>query len=87
MDKYYYILFDTYEECLYVHEKLNLSNIENRIAPAPHDLNKIVCCGVSIMFNENDIDIVDKFLSNGKYKFKTIIKTERTLNSKRDRYC
>ena len=88
MDNFhYFILFDTYEDAMAMHDSLDKSLIVNKISPAPLDLVEGVSCGVSIMISPKDKEKLDKFLINTEMKYQKVIKAERTLKPFRDRYC
>jgi len=84
---YYFIVFDTYEDAMMMHDDLDKNSISNKISPAPLDLVEGVSCGVSLMINEEDKNIIDEYLKNTKYKYQKLVKAERKLNQHRDKYC
>lgn len=84
---HYYIIFDTYEEAMAMHDDLDRSSIGNKISPAPLDLVEGVCCGVSLMIMSEDKDKVENYLSNTKLKYMKFVKANRTFKPNRDRYC
>ena len=84
---HYFIIFDTYEDAMAMHDSLDDSQIVNKISPAPLDLVEGVCCGVSLMIMPDDKEKLDLFLNSTKLKYEKIVKAERNLNPKRDRYC
>ena len=84
---HYYIIFDTYEEAMAMHDDLDKFSIGNKISPAPLDLVSGVCCGVSLMIEPSDKETIDKYLKETKLKYLKFVKAERTFKPKRDRYC
>ena len=84
---HYYIIFDTYEEAMAMHDDLDKSSIGNKISPAPLDLVEGVCCGVSLMIEPSDKETIDKYLKETKLKYLKFVKAERNFKPKRDRYC
>lgn len=86
-DFHYFIIFDTYEDAMALHDELDKASIENKISPAPLDLVEGVCCGVSLMIEPSDKEMVDKYLKDTSFKYMKFVKAYRTFNSKRDRYC
>lgn len=84
---YYYIIFDTYEDAMAMHDDLDKLPISNKISPAPLDLVEGVCCGVSLMIMPDDKLKIDEYLRNTRLKYMKFVKAYRTFNSKRDRYC
>lgn len=83
----YYIIFDTYEEAMAMHDDLDRVCITNKISPAPLDLVSGVCCGVSLMIYPEDKEVIDKYLKETNLKYMKFVKAERTFKPKRDRYC
>lgn len=84
---YYYIIFDTYEDAMAMHDDLDKLMIDNKISPAPLDLVEGVCCGVSLMIMPSDKEKIDTYLKDTKFKYMKFVKADRTFNSHRDRYC
>ena len=84
---HYYIIFDTYEDAMAMHDDLDKSSIGNKISPAPLDLVEGVCCGVSLMIMPEDKESIEYYLKNTKLKYLKFVKAERTFKPKRDRYC
>ena len=87
LDFHYFITFDTYEQAMAMHDDLDKSSINNKISPAPLDLVEGVCCGVSLMINKEDKEAIDKYLNETKLKYIKLVKADRTMKPKRDRYC
>lgn len=86
-DFHYFIVFDTYEDAMAMHDVLDKNNIENKISPAPLDLVDGVSCGVSLMIKPDVYNNLLILIKNNNYKYLKIVKAERSLNSHRDRYC
>lgn len=84
---HYYIIFDTYEEAMAMHDDLDKLSINNKISPAPLDLVEGVCCGVSLMIIPEDKDKIDKYLNETKLKYMKLVKADRSFKPNRDRYC
>ena len=84
---HYYIIFDTYEDAMAMHDDLDKSSIGNKISPAPLDLVSGVCCGVSLMIEPSEKETIDKYLKETRLKYLKFVKAERTFKPKRDRYC
>ena len=89
-DFHYFIIFDTYEDAMAMHDALDKASIENKISPAPLDLVEGVCCGVSLMIMPDDKEKLDEFLKNNNdknLKYEKIVKAMRSFKPNRDRYC
>ena len=87
IDFHYYIIFDAYEDAMAMHDDLDKLSIDNKISPAPLDLVKGVCCGVSLMIMPCDKDRIETYLKNTKFSYMKFVKAERTFKPNRDRYC
>ena len=84
---YYYIIFDTYEDAMAMHDDLDKLMIDNKISPAPLDLVEGVCCGVSLMIMPSDKERIEEYLNKTKLKYMRFVKADRTFKPNRDRYC
>ena len=84
---HYYIIFDTYEDAMAMHDDLDKRLIDNKISPAPLDLVEGVCCGVSLMIMPDDKAKIDKYLKETNFKYMKFVKADRTFKPNRDRYC
>lgn len=84
---HYYIIFDTYEDAMAMHDDLDKLTIDNKISPAPLDLVEGVCCGVSLMIMPCDKEKIDTYLKDTKFKYMKFVKADRTFKPNRDRYC
>lgn len=87
LEFHYFIIFDTYEDAMAMHDDLDKLSISNKISPAPLDLVEGVCCGVSLMLMPEDKDRIDKYLNETKLKYMKLVKANRTFKPNRDRYC
>ena len=46
-----------------------------------------VCCGVSLMVEENDIPTIENVVKEKEIEILKIAAVERDVNPRRDRYC
>lgn len=73
-----YILFPSHSDGLALEKVLKYNKIKYTITPTPRELSK--CCGISIMIDREDINLVEKIISGN-----SDIKTEgiHTLEKKK----
>ena len=83
--KQYYILFDNHTDGMAMHEMLKNQKIKSVIAPTPRALS--VCCGISIMINEEDLPVISDLIKKKKMRYMGIEGVEQSFQNKRDRYC
>lgn len=83
----YYILFQTHEQAMTLHDLLDREGIRNRIAPAPRVLQGKLSCGVSLMIEESEIDAARACISSHGAEYHDIAPLAGELQPKRDRYC
>ena len=83
----YYILFDNYEQGLALHELLDESGVENRIAPAPAAARGQLCCGMSLLLESEAVDAARAVIRQHNAVHHSIAAVENQLQPRRDRYC
>ena len=83
----WYILFQTYEQGLALHDLLDRNDIKNRIAPAPRAIQGKLSCGMSLLIEPEDIDAVRACIEENQGKYYDIVPLEDQIRSRRDRYC
>ncbi|MCX7951894.1 MAG: DUF3343 domain-containing protein [Clostridiales bacterium] len=59
-----YILFPSYNHGLALESLLKQNKIQYIISPTPRQLS--VCCGISIMYNKKDEDLIKKLIDENK---------------------
>lgn len=57
-----YILFKSYNQGLALESFLKKSKIKYTISPTPRQLS--VCCGMSIMYQKNDEELIKKIIED-----------------------
>ncbi len=80
----YYMLFDNHEQAVRMYRNLKKKGAGVQIAPTPRALTK--CCGVAIMLEEDQIDIVREYIHGHEDEYKTLEKLEVEFDPKRDHY-
>ena len=83
--KQYYILFDNHTDGMAMHQMLKENKIESVIAPTPRALS--VCCGISILINEQDRLTIINLAKELQMRYAGIEGIEQSFQNKRDRYC
>lgn len=80
----YYILFDSHEQAVRLHAQLRAAGLRTDISPTPRAVS--VCCGVSLMVGEDEIQKVQEYLKNHSCTYRSIEKINQEFNAHRDRY-
>jgi len=80
----YYILFDNHEQAVRLHRELKGAGWKVVIAPTPREAS--ICCGVSVMVQEQDIEEVQAYLREHQSVYKELHRVEQEFNSRRDLY-
>ena len=83
----YYILFENYEQGLALHDLLDEAGVKNRIAPAPAAARGKLCCGMSLLVEEDEIEQARDVIHAKNAVYYSIVPMENQLQSRRDRYC
>jgi len=81
----YYILFDSHEQAIRLHGTLHEAGLPTTISPTPRQAS--VCCGVSLMVPENEIERVRAYLADHSCIYKSVEQVEQEFNARRDIYC
>ncbi len=83
----YYILFETYEQGMALHDLLTRHHIDNRIAPTPRAIQGRLSCGMSLLIRPELIDGARSVIQAGNAVYYDIVPVENAFRSRRDRYC
>ncbi|MFB0920776.1 MAG: DUF3343 domain-containing protein [Oscillospiraceae bacterium] len=81
----YYILFDSHEQAVRLHGELRSAGLQASISPTPRAAS--VCCGVSLMISENEIENIRAYLAGHSCVYKSVERIEQEFNARRDVYC
>ncbi|WP_054873382.1 DUF3343 domain-containing protein [Oxobacter pfennigii] len=79
-EKRYYILFPSYTWGLQLEALLKGQKIKYTIVPTPRELSE--CCGISIMYNENDETKIKSLIEENSIKisgFRSLIKEKKNI--------
>lgn len=86
MEEYqYYVLFPNHNNGLLLHKSLKELGIRAQIAPTPRTLSR--CCGISLMVEEKDIEVIRACVEEKSVEILGIEKVRKDVNPNRDRYC
>ena len=83
----YYILFENYEQGLALHDLLDGAGVTNRIAPAPAAARGKLCCGMSLLVEEDMIGRAKEVIRRESAVYHSIVPMEDQLRPRRDKYC
>ncbi|MBE6939473.1 MAG: DUF3343 domain-containing protein [Ruminococcaceae bacterium] len=83
----YYILFETYEHGLALHDLLSKNGIKNRIAPAPRAIQGKLSCGMSLLIEPEHIEATRECIALHKPMYYDIVPLTGQIKSHRDKYC
>lgn len=86
-DLVYYILFENYDQGMALHDLLDQSGIDHRIASTPRQVKGSKPCGMSILVFPEALESVRKTIREHQALYLDIIPLENQLKSRRDVYC
>ena len=81
----HYVLFPNHDNSMRLYRELKAMGVRAVISPTPRQAS--VCCGVSLMVEENDIETIQKIVEEKGIEILKIAAVERDVNPRRDRYC
>lgn len=81
----HYVLFPNHDNSMRLYKELKGIGVRAVIAPTPRSAS--VCCGVSLMVEEKDLDTIEKCIKEHDIEVLKIVAIERDVNPRRDRYC
>ncbi|MCD8241468.1 MAG: DUF3343 domain-containing protein [Lachnospiraceae bacterium] len=83
----YYILFQTYEEGMELHDLLDQEDIPNRIAPAPRAIQGKLSCGMSLLILPQHLQAAKDCIRAHQAKYYDIVPLAGQIKPRRDKYC
>lgn len=83
----YYILFVHYDQGMRLHDLLDENGIENRIAPAPREIQGKLGCGMSLLIRPEHIEATRECIRRNQADHHDIVALKGQLKSRRDKYC
>lgn len=81
----HYVLFPNHDNAMRLYKELRALGVSAKIAPTPRAAS--VCCGVSLLVLEEDIDRIKKCVAEHDIEINGIAQVEKDVNPNRDRYC
>lgn len=83
----WYILFQTYEQGLALHDLLDRHDIKNRIAPAPRAIQGKLSCGMSLLIEPEELEAARACIAANNAEYYDIVPLEGQIKARRDQYC
>lgn len=80
----YYILFKNHTDSTAMYTTLKKEGFKVRISPTPRELS--VCCGVSLLALESEIDAIKAYLADNPLDHLSIEPLNNTFDNTRHRY-
>ena len=81
----HYVLFPNHDNSMRLYRELKAIGVGAVIAPTPRQVS--VCCGVSLMVEEEDLETIENVVKEKGIEILKIAAVERDVNPHRDRYC
>lgn len=81
----HYVLFPNHDNSMRLYRELKNIGVRAVIAPTPRSAS--VCCGVSLMVEEKDLETIENVVKEKGIEILKIAAVERDVNPHRDRYC
>lgn len=80
-----YVLFPNHDNGMRLHRELKKLGVRATIAPTPRVVS--TCCGISLLIKKEDVEIVEKCVTEHQIQILKIVDIEKNINPNRDRYC
>ena len=80
-----YVLFPNHDNGMRLHRELKRLGVRAIIAPTPRIVS--TCCGISLLIKKEDVEIVEKCITEHQIQILKIVDIEKDINPNRDRYC
>ena len=80
-----YVLFPNHDNAMRLYKELRAMGVSAKIAPTPRAAS--VCCGVSLLVLEEDLDKIKQCVEERSIEIQGIFQVEKDVNPNRDRYC
>ena len=81
----HYVLFPNHDNAMRLYKELRALGVSAKIAPTPRAAS--VCCGVSLLVLEEDIEKINQCVEAHGIMIQGIFQVEKDVNPSRDRYC
>lgn len=80
-----YVLFPNHDNAMRLYRELKKCGIKAVISPTPRSAS--VCCGVSLMVEEKDLEMIRQIAKEKEIEILKIAAVEKDFNPTRGRYC
>ncbi len=80
-----YVLFPNHDNGMRLHRELKKLGVRATIAPTPRVVS--TCCGISLLIKKEDVETVEKCVTEHQIQILKIVDIEKNINPNRDRYC
>ena len=80
-----YVLFPNHDNAMRLYRELKKNGMKAAISPTPRSAS--VCCGVSLMVEEEDLEKIRQIAAEKEIEIVKIAAVERDYNPTRGRYC
>lgn len=84
-DIQHYVLFPNHDNAMRLYRELKKLGVRAAIAPTPRSASK--CCGVSLMVEKEDLEMIQDIADQKEIEILKIAEVEKDFNPHRDRYC
>ncbi len=81
----HYVLFPNHDNSMRLYRELKAIGVRAVISPTPRAASK--CCGVSLMVEEKDLQIIRSCAEEHNIEILKIVEIPRDINPTRGRYC
>ena len=81
----HYVLFPNHDNAMRLYKELRALGVSAKIAPTPRAAS--VCCGVSLLVLEEDIERINQCVEEHGIATLGISQVVKDVNPNRDRYC
>lgn len=85
MKKQHYVIFPNHDNGMRLYKELKSLGVRATIAPTPRAVSK--CCGISLLVEEKDIEVIEACIEEHKIEILEIAAIEKDINPMRDKYC
>lgn len=84
-DLQHYVLFPNHDSGMRLYNELKVLGVRAVIAPTPRTAS--ICCGISLMVDEKDIETIQQCSEKHRIEILKIVAVEKNINPHRDQYC
>lgn len=81
----HYVLFPNHDNAMRLYKELRALGVRAKISPTPRAAS--VCCGVSLLILEEEIEQINRCIEEHNIETLGIAQVEKDVNPHRDRYC